>query len=282
MTRRAKYIKRLFIWLIAGYVAFCVFAYCCPQYFYYHPSQKTPSIETAVANGYPAQKVEYLSADGTKLYAWQTPMGNKGKIIVFMHGNSYNIGNFYTKMIPFVKAGYGTMMPEFRGFGGIEGSLREHNLAADAIAAIEYLNKQGYKNADIIVYGMSLGSYLATNSVCQLQKNGNFAALILEVPFDSVLNTARAVVPVPLPFSLIVRDYYDNLPLIKEIRIPLLIMGGAHDRTVPVYLAENLFKEANEPKKLIIYPNGAHSNLFDSENYKDILSWLKGVLHEKA
>lgn len=282
MTRWAKYIKRFLIWLFAGYVAFCIFAYCCPQYFYYHPSPKMPSIEAAVANGYPAQKVEYLSADGTKLYAWQTPVGNKGKMIVFMHGNSYNIGNFYTKMIPFVKAGYGTMMPEFRGFGGIEGSLREHNLAADAIAAIKYLNKQGYKNSDIIVYGMSLGSYLATNSVCQLQQNGNFAALILEVPFDSVLNTARAVVPVPLPFSLIVRDYYDNLSLIKEIKIPLLIMGGAHDRTVPVYLAENLFKEANEPKKLIIYPNGAHSNLFDMENYKDILRWLKGVLYEKA
>lgn len=282
MTRWAKFIKRFFIWLSAGYIAFCIFAYCCPQYFYYHPSREEPSIEIARANGYPAQKAQYRSADGTELFAWQTPVGNQRKIIVFMHGNSYNISNFYAKMIPFVNAGYGTFLPEFRGFGGIDGALREHNLAADAIAAIEYLNKQGYKNSDIIVYGMSLGSYLAANSVYQLQKNGNFAALILEVPFDSVLNTARAVVPVPLPFSLIVRDYYDNLPLVREIKIPLLIMGGANDRTVPVHLAENLFKEANEPKKLIIYPNGAHSNLFDVENYKDILRWLKGVLHEKA
>lgn len=282
MTQKAKYIKRIFFWLLAGYIAFCVFAYCCPQYFYYHPNGEEPSIEAAIADGYPAQKKEYRSADGTKLFAWQTPVGSQGKIVVFMHGNSYNIGNFYGKMKPFAAAGYGTMIPEFRGFGGIKGSLREKNLAADAIAAIEYLNKQGYKNSDIIVYGMSLGSYLAANSVYQLQKNGDFAALILEVPFDSVLNTARAVVPVPLPFALIVRDYYDNLPLIKEIKIPLLIMGGANDRTVPVHLAENLFKEANEPKKLIIYPNGAHSNLFDVENYKDILRWLKGVLHEKA
>lgn len=282
MARWAKFIKSFSIWLMSGYIAFCIFAYCCPQYFYYHPNREEPSIETARKNGYPAQKVQYRSADGTELFAWQTPVGNQGKIVVFMHGNSYNINNFYTKMIPFVKAGYGTFLPEFRGFGGINGALREHNLAADAIAAVEYLNKRGYKNSDIIVYGMSLGSYLATNGVYQLQKNGDFAALVLEVPFDSILNTARAVVPVPLPFPLIVRDYYDNLPLIREIKIPLLIMGGANDKTVPVHLAENLFKEANEPKKLIIYPDGAHGNLYDKGNYKDILRWLKEVLHEKA
>ena len=282
MKRWTKLIRRIIEAIFCGYVMFCILAYTFPRYFYYHPHNETPSIEEARNSGYPAEKVEYKSADNTPLYAWMTPSKNKQKMIVFMHGNSKNIGSFYSKLIPFVKAGYGTMLPEFRGFGGIEGDLREKNLAQDAVAAIKYLHTKGYKNSDIIVYGMSLGSYLATNSVYQLQKNGDFAALILEVPFDSVLNTARTVVNIPLPFSLVVRDYYDNVPLVKNIKIPLLIMGGEEDKTVPVKLAENLFKHANEPKKIIIYPYAGHSNLMDYHNYRDILEWLERVLHEKA
>ena len=282
MKRWAQIVKRFLVGILIGYVAFCVFAYLFPQYFYYHPLNERPSVEQARRNGYPAGEVEYSAADGTGLYGWMTKPGSRKKMIIFLHGNSHNIGSFYYKLQPLAQAGYGTFLPEFRGFGGINGALREANLAKDAIAAIEYLNKQGYKNSDIIVYGMSLGSYLASNSVYQLQKNGEFAALILEVPFDSLLNTAKAVVPIPLPLPLIVRDYYDNLPLIEDIKTPLLIMGAENDRTVPVHLAENLFAHANEPKKLIIYPDAEHSNLFDSRNYLDILNWLQEVLYEKA
>lgn len=282
MKITGKFIKFVLGLTILGYIAFCIFAYLCPQFFYYHPLNKKPSLEAAQQNGYSGKEVEYSSADGTKLYAWMTKPAKQKKMIVFLHGNSHNIGSFYYKMQPLVQAGYGTMLPEFRGFGGIDGTLRQPNLAKDAIAAIEYLNKQGYQNSDIIVYGMSLGSYLAANSVYQLQKNGEFAALILEVPFDSLLNTVRAIVPVPLPFALVVRDYYDNLPLIEEIKTPLLIMAAENDCTVPVELAKNLFAHANEPKKIIIYPAAGHNTLFDSGNYLDILNWLKEVLHEKA
>lgn len=282
MKLTGKYLKTILVLVGIIYIAFCIVVYFCPQFFYYRPLNEEPILAAARQNGYPAQKVDYVSADGTPLYAWMTKPGSQKKMIVFMHGNSYNIGQFYYKMKPFVQAGYGTMMPEFRGFGGIKGALRETNLTKDAIAAVEYLNKQGYKNEDIIIYGLSLGSHLAANTVYQLQKNGGFAALILEVPFDSLLNTVRAIVPVPLPFALIVRDYYDNLPLIEGIKTPVLVMAGEKDKTIPFQLAKNLFAHAHEPKKLIIYPNGGHNNLFNFRNYLDILNWLEEILHEKA
>ena len=259
---------------VVVYVGFCALVYFCPQYFFYNPTHRASNLEYARQNGYPADRVDYKSADGKELYAWFTPPGKSRRIIVFMHGNSYNIEKFYHKMIPFVEAGYGTLMPEYRGFGDISGKIRQQNLENDALAAVNYLHSLGYKNSDIIVYGMSLGSHMAVNTVWQLQKEAPFAALVLEVPFDSLLNTVKAVVPVPLPFDYIVRDKYDNTSMVKDIRSPVLVMGGSQDPTVPVHLAKNLFALAPQPKKMIIYEGGAHNDLYNFRNYNDVLNWL--------
>ncbi|MBQ8436305.1 MAG: alpha/beta hydrolase, partial [Alphaproteobacteria bacterium] len=70
-------------------------------------------------------------------------------------------------------------------------------------------------------------------------------------------------------------DKYDNISKITHIHTPLLIMGAGRDATVPVNLAKELYAHAKQPKKLIIYEDGGHSNLYDFKNYQDILSWLK-------
>lgn len=277
-----RFIKYFLIFIVISYFAFCAVVYFYPQQFFYNPVNSIPNLEVAHQKGYLAQKVDYKSADGTPLYAWFTKPAVSKPIIVFMHGNSYNIGSFYYKLIPFVKLGFGSMLPEYRGFGGINGKITDSNLAQDAIASIEYLHSLGYKNSDIILYGVSLGSFMATNSAYELQKEGNFKALILEVPFDNLPNTIKAVFPLPMPLKYIVKDKYDNLSKIKKIASPLLIMGGTKDHTVPVFLAENLYENAQEPKKMIIYQGGGHSNLFDFKNYRDILNWLKKVNNEKT
>lgn len=274
MANWKKYMLLVLGLAIGIYVLFCAAVYFFPQYFFYNPDMSRANLKTAEANGFPAEVVHYKSADGTALYAWFSKPESKGKIIVFLHGNSYNIEKFYYKMAPLVEAGYGMMMPEYRGFGGIKGQIRQKNLSEDTLAAIKYLNKIGYKNSDIILYGMSLGSYTAINAAFQMQNNGAFDAVILEVPFDSLLNAVKAIVPFPLPFDYIVRDKYDNMEMIKEIHSPVLIMGGRKDKTVPVFLAERLYENAAQPKKIIIYPSGGHTDLFNYRNYRDILNWL--------
>lgn len=270
-----KKIVKIIIGIALLYALFCAMVFFKPQWFFYNPTNQPSRIENALANGYKAQVVHYKSSDGTDLTAWYTKPAPKKKIIVFMHGNSYNVEKFYTKILPLAEAGYGTMMPEYRGFGGIKGIINENNLANDAIAAINYLHSRGYKNSNIIVYGMSLGSYMAINSVYTLQKEGKFAALILEVPFDSLLNVLKKVIPVPMPLDYLVRDKYNNAAMIAEIKSPILIMGGSEDPTVPVELAKNLFAEAKNPKKLIIYQGAGHNDLYYFRNYRDILNWLK-------
>lgn len=275
MAKIGNCLKKSAIYMGILYLLFCGIVFFKPQWFFYHPDMEPSKLEIAVKNGYPAEQVAYKSADGTPLYAWYTKPGVKKKIIVFMHGNSFNIEKFYHKLIPLMQAGYGTFLPEYRGFGNVPGVITQQNLGSDALAAVNYLHSQGYQNQDIIMYGMSLGSYLATNSVYTLGQEQSFAGLILEVPFDSLYNVVKKVVPVPLPLNIIIRDKFDNLNKIAEVKTPILVMGAANDATVPVSLAENLYAHAAEPKKLIIYQDGAHSNLYNFHNYRDILEWLE-------
>ena len=275
MHKVSNFLKKILLILGVAYIAFCLSVYFKQEWFFYNPTDKASDLAIANQAGYPAERVDYKSADGTDLLAWYTKPQTGKKMIVFMHGNSYNIEKFYTKLIPFVQAGYGTFLPEYRGFGGVKGKIAQNNLTADALAAVAYLYSLGYKNSDIIVYGMSLGSHMATNSVYQLGQDNHFAGLILEVPFTTLVDVARSHVSFPLPFDYIMRDKYDNISKISHINTPLLVMGASEDATVPVELAKKLYQAAVEPKKLIIYDGAAHSNLYDYKNYQDILNWLE-------
>lgn len=53
-------------------------------------------------------------------------------------------------------------------------------------------------------------------------------------------------------------------------------MGGEKDALVPVGLAKNLYEHAKQPKKMIIYSNGEHNNLYNFRNYNDVMLWLEG------
>jgi len=256
------------------YIAFCLIVYLFPELFFYNPTNTPSNIEVARKNGYNAEEVHYKSADGTNLLGWYTKPVSKNFVILFLHGNSYNLEKFYQKIAPLADAGYGTFMAEYRGFGGIKGKINQKNLERDAIAAVNYLKSLGYENEDIIVYGMSLGSHTAINTIYELQKDGDFPALVLEVPFDSLHSVIRKVVQVPLPIEYIVSDKYDNM-MIEKINSPVLIMGGSEDTTVPIELAYNLFNQTKDPKIMLEYSGAKHNNLYDSKNYNDIIKWLE-------
>lgn len=277
-------IKKRFFGMLAAFVfvyaAFCLTVYLRPQLFFYNPSAQKSVLPQD--SEYPAQEIYYKAEDGTPLYAWYTKPAVGKPVIVFLHGNSYNIEAFYHKLVPLIKAGYGTFLPEYRGFGGVEGSITQAGLEADTRAALRKLRRLGYSNSRIVLYGMSLGSYTATYAAAELggKNKKPFAGLILEVPFDSLLNVVGKRVPVPLPLELIMRDKYDNRQNITQIRTPLLVMGAGQDRVVPVELAQALFALAEDPKELIVYEHGRHDNLFEAANYKDISAWLES--NEKA
>lgn len=275
MKNKTNLIFKVLMAIFAVYALFCLVVYIRPELFLYNPNSQRPNLNKIKSEVYNPQEVVYKSADGTELFGWYTPPVSENYTVVFMHGNSDNIESFYKKLIPFAEAGYGTFIGEYRGFGGIKGKISQKNLEDDALAMINYLRTLNYDNDNLIIYGMSLGSHMAINTIYQLQKDGNFKGLILEVPFDSLENVVKDRVKVLLPLDIILQDKYDNLEMIGQIKTPMLFTVAENDKVVPVERAKNLYKNAPENKLMIEYPNAEHHNLYDYKNYEVMLKWLR-------
>ena len=271
--------KKMFtiIGIIAAalYLSASVCLYLYQDDLLYNPYDFEPEISLAKEDGLSnLEKVEYKSLDDINLYAWmQKPHSKNKKMILFLHGNSYNLSKFYKRLIPLANSGYGIFMAEYRGFGGNKGEIRQDNLEKDSVAALKYLNSIGYKNEDIIVYGFSLGTYMATNLVATQNNNGKFNGLILEAPFTSVLDIAKYEYGL-LPVRFFLKDYYESDKMINKINTRLLIAHGTFDIVVPYFFGKQLFEKANEPKEFYSIPMGKHSNLSEYKLYNKIIEWI--------
>ena len=51
-----------------------------------------------------------------------------------------------------------------------------------------------------------------------------------------------------LPVSLLLKDRYETIKKLKNIKIPILVMHGENDKIVPFHMGKKVFSEANDPK----------------------------------
>ena len=131
----------------------------------------------------------------------------------------------------------------WRGFSGNDGKPSEEGLYIDGISAINWLKNLGLSEEDIIIYGESLGTGVAT----EIAQNSNFAGLVLETPFTSMVEAAKNFYPY-IPVGLLLKDKYKNSLKIKNINIPVLVMHGESDQIVPFWMGKKIYEMANQPK----------------------------------
>lgn len=199
--------------------------------------------------------------DGLRLKAYYMPaQGQDNGTIVLFHGNAGSIAHRMTKAAIYHLFGTGVLLVEYRGYGGNDGTPTEKGLYADGRAAMEFLTKQ--KNLPpekIILYGESLGSGVAV----QMATEYDAAGLVLETPFSSAAAVASSVYPF-MPVRLLLKDRYDNIAKIKQIKkMPVLVVHGTRDGVVPFTEGKKLFEAAAEPKKFVAIEGGNHNNLYD-------------------
>jgi fermentation-respiration switch protein FrsA (DUF1100 family) len=178
--------------------------------------------------------------------------------LLYFHGNGGHIGYRRYRLSRFAAAGYGILIPEYRGYGGNEGRPSESAFFADSDVAMAFLEKEGLSPDRIVVYGESLGTGVATRVASEHQ----VAALVLEAPYTSITAMAGTQFPY-LPVSLMLKDRFDSLSRIAKVRAPILVMQGGRDQVVPPVLGRELFAAAPEPKEFWSTPDGGHDDLFD-------------------
>ncbi len=243
------------LWIVAGLY------FLQRQIMYVPNTAKLPSPSKSYI-----EEIYLKTSDNLSLKSWYiAPNTDLDKVIVFFHGNAGNIENRLFKAEFFKKYGTGTLLVEYRGYGGNAGSPSEEGFYKDGRAAIEFLlNKKKIPLNRIILYGESIGSGTAVQMATEFSVSG----LILEGAFTSAANIAKATYPI-VPVNLLLKDRYDNDKKISKINdMPILLLHGKKDNVIPYFHSEILFELAKEPKKILLIDNGGHSDLY---NYSKVL-----------
>ncbi len=256
------------------YVGVCIGVFLIQDNLLFHPNPLKSDIQKAQEIIPSLQEVIYRTQDGRDLYGFFAHPKRQKKIVLFLHGNSYHLNSFLSRIQPFVRAGYGIMMAEYTGFGGISGKIRQSTLEQDALAAIHYLNQQGYQNKDIVIYGYSLGTYLAIHIAAEKGQDKPFNALILEAPFTSLVDAASDAVYHLLPVGLLMSDGYFSIDKIAKVKTRIFIAHGRLDKTVPYEQGVSIFNAAPNPKVFFSSDRADHRSLPEHGFFDSVLDWL--------
>ena len=229
----------------------------------YHPAVNNYSGEKLTV---PVEKIKILTDDNIELRAWYYEKNiNKYKTILFLHGNAGTLENRIYKINHFKNIDINFLILAWRGFSGNKGKPTENGLYRDAKSAVEWLTNKGIKEKNIIIYGESLGTGVAT----EIAQNKNFGGIILESPFTSMITAGKSKYPI-FPIGLLLKDKYESDKKIKNIKSPILIMHGEADNIVPFWMGKKMYKLANEPK-YFYFPKYDDHMLEYNENLLNIL-----------
>ena len=185
---------------------------------------------------------------------------NKFKTVLFLHGNAGSLENRTYKLNHFKDLNVNFLIIAWRGFSGNEGKPNEEGLYEDGRSAIRWLKAKGISERSIILYGESLGTGVSV----EIAQNKNYAGVILESPFTSMVDMGKKYYPF-FPVRLLLKDKFESYKKINNIKIPVLIIHSKVDKIVPYKMGKAMYKLANEPKFFYSQEYGGHMVEYDEK-----------------
>jgi uncharacterized protein len=260
----------LILWLVAVYAAICAAAYFGNRMLMYFPDPTRVAPAEVGLNG--VKEIEIAVADGIALIAWYAPAKDDKPTILYFHGNGANAASRTPKIEEIRERGFGIFYLNNRGYGGSGGRPTEEDNVADAIAAYDHLIGFGVPADEIVAYGESLGSGQAVRLAAARQ----VAAVVLEAPLTSTGDVARRTY-FWLPLGMLITDKYDNERNIRSVAAPVLILHGEQDGVIPVEMGRRVYRAANEPKRIALFPQGTHADLFDQGAWEKTQAFVNSL-----
>lgn len=199
--------------------------------------------------------------DGERVLYWYAAAKPGQPTLIYFHGNGSALANRAPRIALYQSAGWGVAMMAYRGYGGSTGRPGEAVNMSDAKLLSETLIRDGIEPKNIILYGESLGTGVATH----VALSSAAAGLILESPYTSLPDAGAAQFWF-LPVRWFMRETYNTASIIGSVKIPVLVLQGARDRTIPVSLGRRIAELAPDPKVYVEFPDGGHNDLYLAPN----------------
>jgi fermentation-respiration switch protein FrsA (DUF1100 family) len=193
---------------------------------------------------------------------FRTTQRSKG-LIVYCHGNAGNLIRWGGIAENFCNYGYDIMVFDYRNYGKSVGKIEEKGLHIDAQTVYNFAKKY-YEEKNIIIYGRSLGTGVATH----LASKNYPKKLILETPYFSLLEMAQRHAPI-MPIKWLMRYPMRTDLWIQSVKCPIVIFHGTEDELVPYASGVKLKKYFKKNDEFITIPYGKHGDLVHSREFRE-------------
>ena len=189
----------------------------------YHP---TSAVARTPANAnLPFESVGFATngSGEPQLRGWWIPAASQSRFtVVYLHGETGNLGDAISALVPLHDAGLNVFAFDYRGYGqSLFIHPSETHWREDASSALKYLSDTRHVSpSSIILVGRDLGANLAVEIAAA---HPDLAGAILEQPLDSpttvIFNDPRAHL---VPAHLLVGDRWETSAAASNLLIPSL------------------------------------------------------------
>ncbi len=253
-------LKQLIISACVIFSIVLLLMYVFQRHLIYFPDVRHPGLKKYRAHD--MTKVSLQTQDNLTLKSWYKPAINNQPTVLYLHGNAGHIGYRMPLARQFIDAGLGIFLLEYRGYGGNKGRPSESGLYEDGRTALRFLDQQGIKPGQLVLYGESIGTGVAT----ELAMHHQVCAVILQSPFTSLVNLSRY----HYPWLFITPwDQFNSLERITAINAPLFVLHGKQDQIVPYKEGLMIYNTAKEPKKMLSFEHKGHNNLWENPGFSN-------------
>jgi fermentation-respiration switch protein FrsA (DUF1100 family) len=210
--------------------------------------------------GIPRERVEehwIETDDGEMLFAWYCKAEHPIASALYCHGNTGNLTNSAHVIPHLLDSGINVLLFDYRGFGQSSGFPSLSGVVSDGICAARYHDRIRPQHLPSLLYGYSLGGAVAA----QVTRFRAFDGLVLQSTFTNLRELARCTFR-QVPLHLVSGNFFDTRSVLERIGIPVLIIHGSNDETVPCSMARSLFESCASVKQLRVIEGGQHKDLY--------------------
>lgn len=245
------------------------------------------SADPFTAFGAPFEAVEFSTPLG-RMDAWFVP-GGSDTWAILIHGRGAPRTETLRAMKPFVDAGSPVLSITYRNDPGQPEDPTGYYRYGfteweDLEGAVRYAVENGA--ADVVLFGISTGAALAVAFMSQSDLAPKVAGLGFDSPnldFGAAVsqeasNRSLPVIGLPIPESLvgtakviselrfgIEYDELDYVPAAGRLKVPILVLHGTADRTIPVGVSRRLLETAGANLRLVEFKGAAHVESWNTD-----------------
>lgn len=234
------------------YILLCIAVFTFQEKLIFHPEKLHR--EFTFETKYPHEEL-YFDIGKSSIHALYFKQENPKGCILYFHGNAGSLSSWHDVSERFIELGYDVLIHDYAEYGKSTGKLSNKQLYREADELYAYL-KQRYDESDIVIYGRSLGTGIASYLAAKTTPN----RLVLETPYKSLGALGKRIYPF-LPINQLLKYKLNNARYLKQVDCPVLIFHGTADEVVPYESGKKLEKLLKPDDKFITIEGGFHSNL---------------------